>query len=145
MHGDLTATPRAARGERSLGAIIGVDLGTTETKVLVVGLDGVELGFACRPTSWVHRPRGWAETTARALLRDLLDTVADALAAVEARAGIPVRALGVGLAGLGESGVLLDGAGTESTPVIAWFDPRGADELRGLDAQFVAEFPRRTG
>ena len=37
-----------------------------------------------------------------------------------------VRVLGVGVAGLGESGVLLDAAGEPCAPVVAWFDQRGA-------------------
>jgi sugar (pentulose or hexulose) kinase len=145
VRGVLTGAARPGRGERSLAAVVGVDLGTTDTKALVVGLDGVELGFARRHTTWTHRPGGQAETTGRALLGDLLDAVGDALAGVEERVGVPVRVLGIGLAGLGESGVLLDAAGSELTPVIAWFDPRGAAELRRVDAGFAGEFPRHTG
>jgi hypothetical protein len=40
------------------------------------------------------------------------------------------RVAALGIRGLAESGVLLDAHGQESAPVIAWFDDRGADELR---------------
>jgi hypothetical protein len=50
-----------------------------------------------------------------------------------------------GIAGLAESGVMLDPHGQESSPVIAWFDERGGAELKALDPAFLAEFPRRTG
>ena len=137
--------PRPGRGERRLDAVVGVDLGTTNTKVVVLDLDGGQVGYAHRPTTWEHRSGGYAQSTAQAFLADLLATVGDALAGVEARGGVPVRVLGIGLAGLGESGVVLDASGTELTPVIAWFDPRGARELRGLPADFAGDFARHTG
>ena len=59
-----------------------------------------------------------------------------------------MRVLGVGVAGLGESGVLLDGASQPCAPVIAWFDQRGARQVQqvGAQAAFLADqFARRTG
>ncbi|GAA5170509.1 FGGY family carbohydrate kinase [Pseudonocardia eucalypti] len=123
------------------GVLVGVDLGTTETKALVITPDGAQVGFAGRPTSWTTR----VETTADALLGDLLGAVADALDAARDRLGARVRALGLGIAGFAESGVLLGPSGAPVSPVIAWFDQRGRAELAALDPELRAEFPRRTG
>jgi sugar (pentulose or hexulose) kinase len=120
----------------TIEVIVGVDIGTTETKALVTGTDGRELGFARRTTTWTG-----PETTADALFADALATIGAALAST----GQEVRAVGLGLAGFAESGVVLDGAGQVVTPVIAWYDQRGAAELAALDPAFRAEFPRRTG
>jgi sugar (pentulose or hexulose) kinase len=124
----------------TLEAIVGLDIGTTETKALVVDTDGRELGFARGRTTWTG-----AETTADALFADALAAIGAALADAETATGRQVRAVGLGLAGFAESGVVLDGAGRVMTPVIAWYDQRGAAELNALGPAFRAEFPRRTG
>ena len=124
----------------SIEAVVGVDIGTTETKALVVGTDGRQLGFARGKTTW-----DGAETTADALFADAVAAVGAALADAESVAGQRVRVLGLGLAGFAESGVVLDGDGRVVTPVIAWYDQRGAAELAGLDPTFRSVFARRTG
>jgi sugar (pentulose or hexulose) kinase len=121
-------------------AVVGVDIGTTETKALVIDTDGRELGFARGTTTW-----DGPETTADALRADALAAIGAALADAETAAGQPVHAVGLGLAGFAESGVVLDGTGQVVTPVIAWYDQRGAAELAALDPAFRVEFPRRTG
>lgn len=124
----------------SIDAVVGLDIGTTETKALVIDTDGRELGFARGRTTWAG-----VETTADALLADALAAIGAALADAENATGQQVRAVGLGLAGFAESGVVLDGSGRVMTPVIAWYDQRGAAELAALDAEFRTEFPRRTG
>jgi sugar (pentulose or hexulose) kinase len=126
-------------------AVVGVDIGTTDTKALVVDTGGRELGFARRTTTWTRHPDGRSETTAESLLTDALAAIGTALAEAGAATGRRVRAVGLGLAGFAESGVVLDGAGRAVTPVIAWYDQRGAADLAALDPAFRAEFPRRTG
>lgn len=125
--------------------VVGVDLGTTDTKVVLTSPDGSPLAFARRPTAWHVTPQGRHESTGEALLQGVLDAVSDALADLGARTQTGVRVTGLGIAGLAESGVLLDGAGRSTTPVIAWFDDRGAAEFAALDPGFLAAFPGRTG
>ncbi|MEV0716478.1 FGGY family carbohydrate kinase [Asanoa sp. NPDC050611] len=124
--------------------VAGVDLGTTDTKAVLTRPDGETVAFARNPTSWTTTPEGRLETTGANLAADVLRTLADAVATAEAAHG-PVRVTGIGLAGLAESGVILDEQGRETSPVIAWFDERGAAELDAQGRAFVAEFPRRTG
>jgi sugar (pentulose or hexulose) kinase len=125
--------------------VVGVDLGTTDTKVVLTTPDGETAGFARRPTSWTQRSDGRLATTGEALAAGVLATIGDALASVQQRTGRPCRVMGVGIAGLAESGVVLDGHGRETSPVIAWFDERGGAQLNALEPAFLAEFPRRTG
>jgi sugar (pentulose or hexulose) kinase len=124
----------------TIEAVVGLDIGTTETKALVVGTDGRQLGFARGTTTW-----DGVETTADALFADALGAIRAALADAETTAGQRVQAIGLGLAGFAESGVVLDGSGAVTTPVIAWYDQRGTAELATLDPSFLADFPRRTG
>ncbi|MDT4985190.1 MAG: hypothetical protein QOF95_2680, partial [Pseudonocardiales bacterium] len=125
--------------------VVGVDLGTTDTKVVLSTPDGVTVGFARRPTSWTHSADGRQTTTGETLAAGVLATIRDALDSVRDRTGRSCRVVGVGIAGLAESGVVLDPHGRETSPVIAWFDERGETELKALDPAFLAEFPRRTG
>lgn len=125
--------------------VVGVDLGTTETKAVLTTFDGVQVGFARRSTSWTQGPDGRPESTGTTLLGDVLRTVQDALSAYQEHPGPPARIAGIGIAGLAESGVVLDARGRESSPVIPWYDERGGRELAALDPAFLALFPSRTG
>ncbi|MDG4825490.1 FGGY family carbohydrate kinase [Asanoa sp. WMMD1127] len=121
--------------------VAGIDLGTTDTKAVLTRPDGEQVAFARRPTSWTTTTDGRLETTGAALAADVLRTLEAAVAA----AAEDVRVTGIGIAGLAESGVVLDERGRETSPVIAWFDERGQAELTAQGPAFVAEFPRRTG
>lgn len=113
---------------RYADVLVGLDIGTTNCKAMVVGADGRCLGIGSTPTPWNRTPTG-AEASAEAFLDAVLGAVSAALGA----AGQPGPVRGVGLAGLAESGVLLDAAGKPCAPVIAWYDSRGeayVDQLR---------------
>jgi sugar (pentulose or hexulose) kinase len=125
--------------------VAGVDLGTTDTKAVLTRPDGETVAFARNPTTWTQTSDGRLETTGAALAKDVLRTLADAVAEAEHKLGGPVQVTGIGIAGLAESGVILDEHANEASPVIAWFDERGLTELTAQGPAFVAEFPRRTG
>jgi sugar (pentulose or hexulose) kinase len=129
----------------SVDLVAGVDLGTSDTKAVLTHLDGVTVAFARTPTTWSKTAEGRAETTGRSLVADTLGALADAVAQAERILGARVRIIALGIAGLGESGVILDARGEETSPVIAWYDERGAAEFQALHPDFIAEFPRRTG
>jgi sugar (pentulose or hexulose) kinase len=124
--------------------VVGVDVGTTDTKALVVGIDGHELADTAVATAW-DRAGAHAETTADRLRDGMVAAVRAAVTAAADRAGHEVRAVGVGLTGMAESGVLLDPSGAVRAPVIGWFDPRGGDELARLPADVLAALPATTG
>jgi sugar (pentulose or hexulose) kinase len=64
--------------------------------------------------------------------------------AVAGAAGGTVAA--VGIAGMAETGVLIDGRGRPLGPAIAWHDSRGGDEARAIEAELGGrEFATRTG
>jgi sugar (pentulose or hexulose) kinase len=125
--------------------VVGVDLGTTDTKAVLTSPEGHTLAFARRATPWHTTAGGRQETTGAALVHGALGAVADALEELSRRGGKAIRVTGLGIAGLAESGVLLDGEGRETSPVIAWFDDRGGAEFGALDPGFLRDFPGRTG
>jgi sugar (pentulose or hexulose) kinase len=105
--------------------LVGLDVGTTFCKVVVIGVDGVERAHGRRATPWTRVPSG-AEATPADLAHAALAAVHDALAGVEGEVA------GIGVTGMAETGVLLDGAGTPVAPAIAWHDRRGRPEAAAL-------------
>lgn len=121
--------------------LVGLDVGTTNCKAMVMGVDGQCLGLGSVPTPWTQTPTG-AQASAAALLAAALASVDEALAA----AGTPDRVLGIGVTGLAESGVLLDSAGQPIAPVIAWYDTRGEEYVEQLRTEAGAPgFSATTG
>jgi sugar (pentulose or hexulose) kinase len=126
--------------------VIGLDLGTTSSKALVRDLPGRQVALVEARTPWTTVDAG-TETTAQAMLGLAVDLLGRAVQTAEHRVG-QLRVLGVGVAGLGESGVLLDAAGEACAPVLAWFDQRGARQVQRVGertAILPEQFARRTG
>lgn len=120
--------------------VVGLDVGSTYLKAMLLTTDGEQVGEARRRTPWHNLPGGRTETTAAEVLTAVTDLLAEL---AELAGGGPVRAIGI--TGMAEAGALVDDAGAVATPVVAWFDPRGEEEIARLDPRFRAEFPRRTG
>ncbi|HET7489361.1 MAG TPA: FGGY family carbohydrate kinase [Acidimicrobiales bacterium] len=108
--------------------LLGIDVGTTRTKAVLVDGTGAEVASAARPTPFATSAAG-VEAPAAALL----DVVAETTAGLGDGLG---RVAGVGVAGLGESGAPVDAAGRPLAPVIAWHDPRGAEAVALLEGRF---------
>ena len=125
--------------------VIGLDIGTTSSKALA---RPTALGGTCyveQPTPW--RTPGQTEIDPYRLLETAVELIGRAVRAAESAWG-PVRVRSIGVAGLGESGVLLDAAGRPAAPTIAWFDHRGGDELERVSREFpefAARFEGTTG
>jgi sugar (pentulose or hexulose) kinase len=120
--------------------LLGIDVGTTYCKAVVLDADGGELTQARARTPWTRVSTG-AEIDPQALVKTVLSVAAEAIAAA------PVGAVaGVGIAGMAETGVLLDERGRPVGPAIAWHDVRGADEAADIAADLGGrEFAMRTG
>ncbi len=100
-----------------------------------------------QPTPWQTHASGQTEIDPHALTRLAVDLIGAAVRSAEQHHG-PVRVRAIGVAGLAESGVLLDAAARPVAPAIAWFDHRGARELDHLaqrEPGFEAAFARTTG
>jgi xylulokinase len=99
------------------GTLLGIDLGSTRIKAVLVDASGVERRAAAGPTPFAARAEGVEMT---------VDELLAGVAAVLAELGPERRATAaVGVAGMAECGAPLDAAGCPLGSVIAWFDPRG--------------------
>jgi sugar (pentulose or hexulose) kinase len=122
------------------GLLLGIDVGTTYCKAVVLDAAGVELAQARVRTPWTRVPTG-AEIDPRALTETALSVAAQALAAAP-----PGPVASVGIAGMAETGVLLDKRGRPIAPAIAWHDVRGAEESASIARDLGRrEFAMRTG
>jgi sugar (pentulose or hexulose) kinase len=106
--------------------LVGIDVGTTYCKALVLDTEGEELSEARERTPWTRVPTG-AELDPRAIASTALTVASRVLG--EAPTGVVAA---VGIAGMAEAGVLLDRRGKPTGPVIAWHDVRGTDEARAM-------------
>jgi sugar (pentulose or hexulose) kinase len=124
--------------------LLGVDVGTTDSKVLVTTEAGAEVGLVADRTPWTVHPGGLTETDATLLADSVIGLMDRAVLDAAGRLGA-VEVAGVAVTGMAETGVLVDVRGEPTHPAIAWFDPRGADEIAATPATFRDEFPGRTG
>jgi sugar (pentulose or hexulose) kinase len=127
---------------------LGIDIGTTSTKAVVYDDRGRPIGASRVPTLWTtvgaHVDIDPAVLLAGAI-RAANDAVTDA-ADRDAEGDADVEIAGIGLASMGETGVLVDSAGRPVTPAIAWHDQRDAAEVAALGEQIGrSAFERRTG
>jgi sugar (pentulose or hexulose) kinase len=127
--------------------VVGLDIGTTKSKVLVRDVDSHHLSMLTVHTPWRATVNGHTEARAEDLFSLAMHLVQQAVEEAEARVGA-VRVLSVGVTGFAESGVLVDDAGRPSAPVIAWFDRRGQQQVAELEKSvpdFADRFARKTG
>jgi xylulokinase len=108
---------------------LGLDLGTSELKALVMGADGAVLATAHAPLSWRQPQPGWAEQDAadwwRAMVAacaQLQQSAPQALAAVRA----------IGLSGQMHGATLLDAEHRVLRPCMLWNDTRSAAQCVAL-------------
>ncbi len=121
--------------------LAGLDVGTTSTKAVLLTEGGDEVSIGHAPTVWHQTERG-TEIDPSALS----DAAHAALAEALYRAGSDDRVVALGVASMGESGVLVGADDTPLADIIAWHDVRDSAELRALDADLGGdEFSTRTG
>ena len=113
--------------------LLGVDVGTTGCKAVVVGADGAPLCAAYREYPLLTPRAGWAELDPDGVWEAVCAAVRQATAA----APEPPQALAV--AGLGEAVTPIDAAGRPLGPMIVSFDGRARDCHARLVATLGAE------
>lgn len=124
---------------------IGVDLGTTVTKALIVDERGQEISLGSVETQWKNSRAGAVEGDADDFLAGVLQAIELAIIEGEIALGSPITIEGIGIAGLAEGGTIIGKSGAPITPVIAWFDLRGEAQFDSLPSEFKDEFSRKTG
>jgi xylulokinase len=118
------------------GLLLGLDIGTTRIKAVVLDAAGVEQGAASVATPFSRSAHG--------VDMEVADLERALAAAVRALGPDREAVAAVGIAGMAESGAPLRG-GRPIAPIIAWHDGRGEETVAALEARFGPALPRWTG
>jgi len=124
--------------------VAGLDMGSTSIKMLVATLSGEEVLVVSRRSPWTNLEGGRAEMP----LERAADVVRELAAEADVRlsaGGATYRVLALGISGMAEAGTLLDADDRPAAAIMAWFDPRGGEEILATPSSFREEFPGRTG
>lgn len=126
----MTGTPKPQVSGRSDDeVVIGLDLGTSSVKGLLLTLDGTQV-HATRSAYPMHSPQpSWRENDAEDWWTATESAMRE-LASVAGQRGLRVRALG--LVAQRDPFVLLDSQGRPVAPAISWTDQRTAAETAAL-------------
>jgi xylulokinase len=119
-------------------AILGLDIGTSATKALLLDLDGREIATASQSYPLLTPQPGWVEQDAEAVWQAL----AAALRDIVAQAG-GHRILSLALAAQAGSIIPADLNGDPVYPTITWLDGRSQDLVREWQADGTAATIRR--
>ena len=109
---------------------LGIDLGTSGLRALLIGEDGEAIGSAESHYAVSHPHSGWSEQDPAAWVAAL----EAAVAALKALHPQFARLKGIGVAGHMHGATLLDAAGKVIRPCILWNDTRSHAEAARLDA-----------
>ncbi|SDO52037.1 Sugar (pentulose or hexulose) kinase [Nakamurella panacisegetis] len=124
--------------------LLGVDVGTSDSKVLATTTTGEEITSVSSATQWRNHGGQFTDTDPEKLASGVLALLDRAVAASRDLVG-PVSVSAIAITGMAEAGVLLDESGVAVHPIMAWFDPRGGDEIQALPVPLLREFCGRTG
>ncbi len=117
---------------------VGIDLGTSGVKALLIGGDQSVIGSASSPLDVSRPATGWAEQAPEDWLAATSDALGQ-LASTHDLSGVD----GIGLSGQMHGATLLDTADRVLRPAILWNDTRSHIEAAALDAEKV--FRAETG
>ncbi|MEW6226542.1 MAG: FGGY family carbohydrate kinase [Bacillota bacterium] len=115
--------------------LLGIDVGTTRTKALIIDEDGRMKALAAERTEVVNLPDGGAVHQPESLWRSVVSVIRQTLVHVESH-----EIAGVAVASFGEAGVPVDKAGRPTHPVLAWHDQRPGDTCERLVNRLGREF-----
>lgn len=121
--------------------LLGIDLGSTNTKAIAVDLNGCQVAYASRKTQTFSSKPGFFEY-------DLEQMWQNALACIREVAGqlAEHRVCAIGVSSLGETNVLTDREGKPLHRAIAWFDQRAVRQTRQIAGNIPGmEIHRITG
>ncbi|NIK80345.1 xylulokinase [Paenibacillus castaneae] len=110
--------------------VIGVDLGTSAVKVLLVDREGTVAAEASRSYPLFHEHSGWSEQRSD----DWVDATIEALHELTAESGIASDTIeGISFSGQMHGLVLLDGEGNPVRNAILWNDTRTTEQCREIE------------
>jgi xylulokinase len=128
--------------------LIGIDLGTSSTKTILIDSNGHLVSLATQEYAFdIPRP-GWAEQDPEVWFQAAVNTLRQALASASSgNLGVhPAEVAGIGLTGLMHGPVTLDSSGRSIRPSIIWADQRSGEQVAQVhDSIGIQNLGRWTG
>ena len=122
------------RGQLTIDSFLGIDVGTSGVKAILVAIDGTVLASAVTPLQLQTPKPGWAEQEPEAWWQATLASIRSVLAAA------PGTSIGaVGISGQMHSSVFLDAQGDVIRPALLWCDGRTTAECREVTERVGGE------
>lgn len=110
---------------------LGIDLGTSGVKALLLDADGRVVASASAPLDVARPHDGWAEQNPA----DWIEATEAAVSTLKSSHGAALAAVrGIGLSGQMHGATLLDASGAVLRPAILWNDTRSRTQAAALDA-----------
>lgn len=124
-------------------SLLGIDIGTTATKVIAIDCNGHILAEVERPSRLDSPQAGWAEEDANQWWRNVCEAIPECLHRAQLS---PEQVLAVGASGMVPTVVLVDESGNVLRPSIQQNDARAVQEIAFFQAHTDAEdILKRTG
>lgn len=141
---DTPSSPVSSLAGESSGLIrAGIDLGTSSIKMVVLNGSDEIIAREQVETPWLNGRGGTAQMSAESL-SDVLRQLIRQVTGVLTPAGVD-RIDALGIAGMGETGMLVTENGQAVAPAMAWFDPRGSEQVEAFPPHLKQDFSGHTG
>ncbi|MBN1875378.1 MAG: xylulokinase [Anaerolineae bacterium] len=126
-----------------MSALMGIDLGTSSLKTVIVTLEGQVVATAAREYEVTMPQPGWAEQLPEAWVEGTLAAIREVLDAARVSVGLePAQVRAIGLSGQMHGTVCVDVQGRVVRPAIIWADQRSGAQV----ARVMSEIgPERLG
>ncbi len=129
--GGVNAAAPAGSAARGRDVLIGIDAGTSVIKAVAFTATGATLASVGRPNRYAAVAGGGVEQDMRRTLDDVLDALAELVAAHPTLAR---RTVGLAVTGQGDGTWLVDASGEPVHDAWLWLDARSAREAREISA-----------
>ncbi|WP_444684725.1 xylulokinase [Alkalicoccus luteus] len=114
--------------------VLGVDLGTSAVKVLLVDEQGTVASEASRGYPLYHDEPGWSEQEPEDWVEKTIEAVAEAVRDVD-----PEQVKGISFSGQMHGLVLIDEAGAPLRRAILWNDTRTSEQCRKIETELTID------
>ena len=112
--------------------LVGIDLGTSSLKSVIIDQDGRLRGHALQPYAIDTPHPGWAEQDPLVWVRAMVETVRQVVSKAQLE---PEQIAAIGLSGQMHGLVCLDNQGRVLCPAILWADQRSAEQVRRVEQE----------
>jgi sugar (pentulose or hexulose) kinase len=120
-----------------MSLLMGIDIGTTNTKVGVFREDGTQLAVSARPTVSYTNPEGYSYYDPEEMWEHIVSAIREVVDVLEVKGlGTGKQVKSIGITSMAESGLLLDrDTGVPKSVFLPWFDTCSSPQAQRIAAE----------